>query len=77
MFRLEDEVLAELRERYPKGTIVVLARMDDPYARIPAGTKGTVTSVDDIGTVHVLWETGSRLGLVYGEDEYYALSEGE
>lgn len=77
MFRLEDEVLADLRERYPEGTVVVLVRMDDPYAKIPAGTKGIVSSVDDIGTVHVVWETGTRLGLVYGEDEYYALSEGE
>lgn len=77
MFRLEEKELAELRERYPKGTVVVLDRMDDPYSKMPAGTKGTVVSIDDIGTIHVLWETGSRLGLVYGEDKFHALSEGE
>ena len=38
-----------LRERYPVGARVVLHHMDDPYAPIPPGTKGTVTYVDDMG----------------------------
>lgn len=35
----------------------------------PAGTLGTVENVDDIGTIHVAWDTGNHLGIVYNEDE--------
>lgn len=42
--------------------------MNDDYAP-PPGTRGTVLYVDDIGTVHVRWSTGSSLGIAYGEDE--------
>jgi hypothetical protein len=31
---------------------------------LAVGTKGTVVHVDDIGTVHVEWHCGSRLGLI-------------
>jgi len=34
----------------------------------PKGTKGVVIQVDDIGTLHVAWETGSTLGVVPGVD---------
>jgi len=62
------ELLEDLRERYPEGTRVELVRMDDAQAP-PVGTKGTVTAVDDIGTIHVKWDTGSSLGVAYGEDQ--------
>ena len=61
--------LKQLREEYPIGTRVELVHMDDPYNRklIP-GCKGTVVAVDSIGTIHVAWDCGSSLGIVYGED---------
>lgn len=59
-----------LRDRYPIGTIVVLDSMDDPTAP-PEGTKGIVQFVDDIGTVHVAWESGGSLGVVYGVDRIH------
>lgn len=63
-----DEVRM-LRERYPTGCWVELIRMDDMHAP-PSGTKGTVFSVDDAGTIHVRWDNGSSLGLVWGEDAF-------
>ncbi len=63
-----DEIIAGFRKRFPKGCRVELIRMDDPQAP-PVGTKGTVTHVDDIGTIHVAWDNGSSLGVVYSEDE--------
>ena len=60
--------LEALRREYPAGTRVELLRMDDPYYPPPAGTKGTVKSVDDTGTIHVNWDNGSSLGVVYGID---------
>ena len=41
--------------------------MDDPQAPQP-GTLGKVIAVDDIGTIHVAWATGSGLGVAYGQD---------
>lgn len=60
--------LAKLRAIFPKGTRIKLVKMDDPQAP-PVGCLGTVKSVDDIGSLVVHWDNGSRLNVVYGEDE--------
>ena len=65
---LTKMIVEEMRKRYPSGTRVRLIRMDDIQAP-PAGCMGTVRFVDDIGTVHVSWDNGSSLGIVYGVDE--------
>ena len=62
------EVVKKIREQYPPGSMVELVSMSDPYTMIPPGTKGVVDDVDDTGTVFVRWDTGSRLGAVYGVD---------
>lgn len=62
------EIVERLRRTYPKGTVVELVCMIDEYAP-PPGTRGSVLYVDDLGTIHVRWNTGSSLGLAYGEDE--------
>ena len=78
MNRLTYEELADLRRRYPKGSRIKLIRMEDPYCRdLKPGMLGTVVHVDDIGTIHVAWDCGSTLGVVYGEDSYEVVhSEG-
>lgn len=65
---ITKEQLEKLRLRYPKGAKVRLVQMNDVQAP-PLGTEGEVIEVDDIGTVHVQWSTGSTLGAVYGEDK--------
>lgn len=62
------EIVESIRKRYPKGTRVRLVRMSDPYSRLEVGDEGSVISVDDIGTIHVAWDKGGSLGIVYGED---------
>ena len=49
--------------------------MIDPYSTLKSGDEGTVISVDDIGTLHVKWDSGSSLGLVFGEDSYRKITE--
>lgn len=66
-----------LRQRYPVGTRIVLHSMDDPYAPVPSGTKGTVTYVDDMGQIGMKWDNGSGLALVPGEDSFTKVSEPE
>jgi hypothetical protein len=56
-----------LRERYPTGCRVELIRMDDVQAP-PAGTCGTVTGIDDTGSLMVRWDNGSGLNVVFGVD---------
>lgn len=61
-------IIDRLKHNFPKGCRVKLLKMNDPQAPA-AGTLGTVTYIDDIGTIHVSWDTGSSLGIAYGEDE--------
>lgn len=69
MKNIDKETLENLRHQYPKGTRVELVKMDDPYnTELSPGSKGTVISVDDIGTIHISWDCGSSLGVVYKED---------
>ena len=69
MTTIHPEILKQLREYYTSGTRVMLIRMSDPYTNLRQGDLGTVTMVDDIGTIHVKWDRGSMLGVVFGEDE--------
>lgn len=66
---IHPEKLKQLREYYKPGTRVALVRMDDPYSKLRPGDQGTVSCVDDTGTVFVNWDCGSSLGAVYGVDE--------
>ena len=66
------ETVERLRAIYKKGTRVELENMDDIQAP-PKGTRGTVMYVDDIGSVHVRWDTGSTLALAYGVDSAWIL----
>lgn len=68
MKETNPEMLKQLKSCYPPGTRVALVQMEDPYTRLKPGEKGTVIDVDDIGTIHVNWDSGSSLGVVFGED---------
>ena len=70
--QLSQKFIEELREFYAPGTRVKLVKMDDIQAP-PVGTIGVVSHVDDIGTIHVNWENGSSLGVVFGEDKVEAI----
>ena len=68
------EIVDRIKREYPAGCRVELTHMDDPYTKIPEGTLGTVRVVDDTGTIHVDWDNGSGLGVVYGEDSCKKIS---
>ena len=66
---IKEWQLKQLREEYPVGTRVELIYMNDPYnTKLVPGCRGTVRIVDDMGTIHVSWDCGSGLGIVFGED---------
>lgn len=59
--RLDEPRDAEQLE----GRRVRLVSTTDRFTDLPAGTLGTVSLVDSMGTVHVRWDNGSRLGMVW------------
>ena len=75
MREISRETLDILKTEFPRGTRVALVKMSDSYSTLKAGDTGTVIMVDDIGTIHVNWDKGSSLGLVFGEDSYRKITE--
>lgn len=65
---LTKESIASVKRMYPAGKRVRLVYISDPYTDIRMGELGTVSFVDDTGTIFVDWDCGSRLGMIYGED---------
>ena len=58
-----------------KGKRIELISTTDTYTDLKPGDRGTVDFVDDMGTIHVIWDNGSHLGLVPGEDQYKVLQD--
>ena len=72
---IDYDLVRRMKEQYPPGTRIQLDYMGDDPRPIEPGTKGTVRTVDDMGTVHCDFDNGRRLGLVPGEDSFQALAE--
>lgn len=68
-WRAASKNVEALRALYPEGTVLELISMDDKHAPAP-GTKGKVSHIDDRGTIHMKWDTGSTLGLIPGFDKF-------
>lgn len=64
---IQKEQLDLLRKNYPCGTRVELVQMDDAQAPL-IGTYGTVTGVDDTGSLLVYWDNDSRMNVLYEVD---------
>lgn len=65
------------RSYYPPGTRIVLNNMNDPYAPVPSGTRGTVRYVDDAAQIGVAWDNGRSLSLIPGVDSFRKLTQQE
>jgi hypothetical protein len=58
------------------GKRVRLVRCTDDYTTLRPGALGTVSDVDDMGTVFVRWESGSNLGLVHDAGDRFEVVTG-
>ena len=58
------ERIRQIKAEYPTGTRIQLDHMDDPNSPVPDGTKGTVSFVDDMRTLHMIWDNGRKLGVL-------------
>ena len=76
MVGISKETVNRIKAAYPVGCRVELVHMDDPFnQKLSPGCRGTVRSVDDIGTIHVDWDCGSGLGIAYGQDSCRRVTE--
>lgn len=57
----------------PIGARVRLLGTSDTFTDLEPGAEGTVSFIDAMGTVFVDWDSGSKLGLVYGEDRWQVI----
>lgn len=58
------------------GKRVQMIYTSDAYTDVVPGDKGTVSHVDDAGTVFVNWDSGSGLGLIPGIDIFEVIVNG-
>lgn len=72
---IDEERLNEINRLYPKGTRIKLIAMKDDF-HVPSGTKGTVYFIDSEGQIHIKWDNGSSLMLIYGYDEFEKIKGG-
>lgn len=52
---------------------VRLVKCNDTLTELKTGSEGTVTDVDDLGTLHVDWDDGSRLGLCWDDGDRWSV----
>ena len=72
---MNEKKIGYYKKSYPAGTRIQLDFMSDDPNPVPAGTKGTVIAVDDIGTVHCEFDNGRCLGICPEVDAFHKISE--
>ena len=55
-----------------EGLRIRMIHMDDQHG-VDEGMEGTITKIDDLGTIHVNWDDGSQLGVIPQLDKYQLL----
>ena len=81
LHRMAERYKAE----YPSGTRIMLKvkqsltfeYLGEDMHRVEDNTRGTVLTVDDIGTLHCKFDNGRTLGLIPSEDSFRKLTEEE
>lgn len=76
-YERQRKMAESTKKLYPPGTRIELICMKDPYAPVPAGTRGTVKFIDSMGTLLPEWDNGRSLGVVPGEDSFRKLTQEE
>ena len=65
----------QMMSKIKVGTRIVLDKdMNDPQP-ILKGEMGSVDFVDDIGQIHMKWDNGRTLALIFGVDEFHIVSD--
>ncbi len=73
---LNKSILEQLRQQHPVDCCVELLYMNDAFA-LPAGTRGTVTGIDDAGSIMVNWDNCSGLNVLYSIDRMRKVADSD
>lgn len=76
-YERQRRISESTKKLYPPGTRIELISMNDPYAPVTSGTRGTVKFVNSLGTIFPEWDNGRTLGVVPGEDSFRKLTQQE
>lgn len=76
-YERQRRIAESTKKLYPLGTRIELISMKDPYAPVPAGTRGTVKFVDSMGTIFPEWDNNRTIGIVPSEDSFRKLTQEE
>ena len=76
-YERQRRIAESTKKLYPPGTRIEILSMKDPYAPVPAGTRGTVKVVNSMVTIFPEWDNGRSLGVLPGEDSFRKLSQEE
>ena len=71
----DEKEVERLKERYPEETRICLDRMNDDPFPVESGTLGSVDHVDDIGTLHCIFDNMRTLGVITGLDDFHVIRE--
>ena len=63
-----------LKKHYKKGARLKLINLSDNFSKLKAGEVGTIKKVDDMGQIHVNWDNGLQLALIYALDDFVVIS---
>lgn len=68
-----------MKDVYQKfiGKRIRLISTNDEYTKLTSGALGTITFVDDTGTIFADWDEGSKLGLIPDVDRFEIIFDGE
>ena len=59
----EQQRVARTKPNYPPGTRIELIQMGDDPRPVAPGTRGEVSCVDDMGSIHMHWDNGRTLAV--------------
>lgn len=71
---MNEKEIQETKEKYVSGTKIKLLETLDDSQPIESGTIGKVDHVDDMGTIHMIWDNGRTLGIIPNEDKFEIIS---
>lgn len=70
---LKPHQVRSVKARYAPGTRIELGGQM-VGEKMPAGVRGTVAFVDDIGSIHMKWDGGGSLVLIPGVDDFKVIT---
>ncbi len=71
---MNREQIKLLKKHYKKGARVKLINLSDNFSKFKAGEVGTIKKVDGMGQIHVNWDNGLQLALIYALDDFVVIS---